>query len=51
MSKKMFPNPEEVIVCGSCGIEVVCKDFPDHICEDDEPDFTKGPEEILLENL
>lgn len=37
MGKKMFPNKNEVIVCGTCGKSVIAKDWPKHNeeCRDD----------------
>ncbi len=48
MSEKMFPDQNEIIVCGSCGKDVIAKRWNTHAC-DVGPDATNPPKEVAGE--
>jgi len=60
MSNRPFKNKNTHIVCGACGTALLAGDWYEHnetcpaldeLEEGDEPEYTKGVEEELLENL
>ena len=44
-NEKMFPDQNEIIVCGSCGKDVIARNWNTHFC-DVGPESTNPPKEV-----